>query len=762
MNKMIVLFVNFCLLVSCVSESYIPEAEPLEEGDQTYLFYIEQQNPESLTRSSFSWDDLGVIKNMNIFVYHQGVLLKKYSRYVEDLSVVQMTFPGGKDGFNIYMFGNVGRLEAPLNEIGMADMVHILESYDDFAVKGVPVANVFKGYLKGSQERFAVKRLVGQYNLRMCQSSQDAVYEIKDVRMINCALDMYPFGEDKRACVFTGEDGGSEGDVLTEDDIDALNSGETVELFFIENLQGELLPDNTDPRHKIPSFLPAEVADRCTYIEVTADVTTPMARYTDGKYRFYLGQNQTSDFSIRRNTVYSAVLNFTQNMVMEEDWRIEIDEPKVSEVVFDKEEAMVIAGTYDEIKVNAYDINGCLVNFDERYNVEVVSGDHYLDVTVTSGSLRFVSLAPICGVYPFDREPEYISETVRVTSKETYNGIPLFSKDIKVRIYDKLFPLLFKLERPSPDSPYCIMLRGHNPMNLGLSVGVSYSSSDGVEGTASAYLCSGRRNGLPVDDAVNIQGRVVGYLDADVSEVNLRRINFIIKGIGEDQTGVVQALPRLLKSAELFPGEDTEATYGPYADMYPARCENLPDNGLYIMKYVDGDRNTIVHYGGGTPEEGEVTEIFVWTQVWIYDPNSPDMYFYADADSKGVGKSRFISNSSYNDCPFYVVNAGLTSKYFEVHLNKTLVSYPDRNSSHVDVRLYGSGRDLFFENRRGELIENDHRMYYKVSRWKDTSGMVNIVQDASYYLGWMYMTVNGASSWTGCDESEYGYFTENY
>ena len=91
-------------------------------------------------------------------------------------------------------------------------------------------------------------------------------------------------------------------------------------------------------------------------------------------------------------------------------------------------------------------------------------------------------------------------------------------------------------------------------------------------------------------------------------------------------------------------------------------------------------------------------------------------------------------------------------------MDKALVEFPDKNSNHVKVLFYGSGRDLFVGNSAGEMFDNTHWLYYKVSRWKAPDGKVKVVQDGSYYRGMLYMTVNGASSWTGCDESEYGYF----
>ena len=101
-----------------------------------------------------------------------------------------MTFPGDRDGFNIYMVGNVGKLDAPHDESEISDFVYVIDSYDDFRVDGFPVANAFMGYDKGKQKRFAVKRLVGQYNLRVQQSAKDADYHIRSVRLVNCALDI--------------------------------------------------------------------------------------------------------------------------------------------------------------------------------------------------------------------------------------------------------------------------------------------------------------------------------------------------------------------------------------------------------------------------------------------------------------------------------------------------------------------------------------------------------------------------------------------
>ena len=353
------IFVLLGALTSCVAEKNGEQDRVFADVDTSFVITVGVESPECVggVRSSFDDDVLTRITDLNLFVYHDGRLLRDCCRYYTDMSSLMMSLPYEKNGFNIYIVGNMGRVEAPECEGDMSLLSFVIESYDDLRVQGFPLAEKFIGYRKGEPAHFALKRLVGQYDIRMRTSADDAVYIVKDVRVLNCAKDVYPFGSDTKATVFTGAgpEGEAEcGDYLTESDVEKLNSGETVPLYFLENLQGVLLPDNTDRRQKVPSSLELVekgIADHCTYIEITADISTPAAKYTDGKYRFYLGQDQYTDFSIKRNTLYDVTLDFTQNMVSEEDWRIEVGYPEVVDVLFSKREAVVGPYANDTIYV---------------------------------------------------------------------------------------------------------------------------------------------------------------------------------------------------------------------------------------------------------------------------------------------------------------------------------------------------------------------------------------------------------------------------
>ena len=356
--------------------------------------YVEVPPGNSGSKSSYSDDDMSRLTDLNFYMYHNGKLLRDYSGYVEDISALMLAFPIGKDGFNIYMFGNVGCCEAPEYEADISDMQYVVGGYEEFRTKGVPVAGVFKDFRRGTLADFPLKRLVGQFDIRMRQSAVMADYCIKDVRVMNCALDVYPFSCDHKARLFSRSCQYAEkslGDMLTNEDIERLNQGYGVSLYFVENLQGELLPGNTDRKAKIPSSLPSEVAECCTYIEITADVTTQIAKYTDARYRFYPGENETSDFSIRRNTLYEVELDFTQNMVFNQEWRIEASDPEVVDLWLNKESAMVIKGAEDMILVRALDNAGKLLDLD----VGVRTSSGYINVakeTVTSDGLDYLGL----------------------------------------------------------------------------------------------------------------------------------------------------------------------------------------------------------------------------------------------------------------------------------------------------------------------------------------------------------------------------------
>ena len=809
MKNSFVFLVFSGLLCSCMSErdevSYT--ADPAAVSCPFTVAVDVPDGAGKMTRSSFSDVDCDRITDLNVFVYHQGRLLSECCRYFDDMSSPMLSFPADRDGFGIYMVGNVGRVLPPDKESELGDLRCVLPSYAEFRAKGFPVAERFLDYRRGDPAHFKVKRLVGQYDISMRVSADDAEYVVKDVRLKNCARDMCPFGSGVPAEVFTcscNPDDCCCGDYLTDSDVAKLNAGETVTLYFVENVQGVLLPDNTDRKKKIPSSLngvDGVVADRCTYLEITADVTTSSARYHDGKYRFYLGQDLTTDFSIKRNTLYSVTLDFTQNMVSEEEWRIEVDAPDFVPVKFDKEEAMVVKGAEDMIYVQAYDHDGALLDFD----VEVLSSNGYVNVQKVANKdyreqsalgkslgLKFTSNVDIDGLYSFEEEPDCITEIVRVSSKETYNGRPVYFKDIPVRIYHKLFPLLIKLEKgdcylyPGQGmTVYNVVLRGRNPMGLALKVDTEYYYGDSAAlGRTSQYCYNSydADGGINTGDGKTRQGAVTPegvyarYLGTVVTGPDdLSRVDFFITGkhydAGLAHSGGSEAsaeavfenmtYPRLRKSAAPYMGVGVQATYGP--GMKPMSFPGLTSGQSFwvqVRPYDDGEYTRVIGIG---LSETKLSETFYDPiELSVMSKDGSKLFYQIDALGDGMGIVNFVGTSSYEDCPFYFMNGVMCCTKCSVSLDCSAPKY-EKNASvcRITAQYNVPGRDLFLETK-GDSEYMYHESGFSMKSWHTITNKLQTEQTGKYYNGKFFMTVNGASTWVGGAADSEGCFMEQY
>ena len=429
------------------------------------------------------------------------------------------------------------------------------------------------------------------------------------------------------------------------------------------------------------------------------------------------------------------------------------------------------------------------------FDINVLSSNGYINVEKVqtnycedSGQgpalgLRFTSNVDLCGLYPFGSEPTYKTETVRISSRETYNGKPIYTKNIKVRIYDKLFPLLIKLEKMSGSSAYSIVLRGRNPMGLGLTVSSSYTFGTTSYSTSTLYRGRYVTGQTVYNNSINDRSATsCGSLGSGVTVSNLSRIDFTVKGLtGTSSRRLLY--PKLSSPSTVYIGEGNEAHFGPGSGMYPAKYDNLAEDEYLSMGYRDygfdlGYTNS--EWGGWTSNED-----YNLDHKWEQDLSTGFRYsdYYAKHDSKfffefGDGMGVHIptvgvykhddhgfqkqNESQYASAPFYFVNAGLTAFYTMSTFHYKKETDSDKGWNGFNMKMYGPGRDLFFENRTGTALNNVHEMMYWITRWKTVLGKTRTKQQSQSYSGQLYMTINGASAWTGCDTSEYGYFTSSY
>ena len=809
--KKISLFLFLALIISSctLSEQHETERRYEANDDGSYTISVTVEEPEVIcaTKSSFTQEELSRISDLNILIYHNGQLLKGYSRYFSDLSNLAISFPSNKDIFNVYMVGNVGEVEAPEDESEISKLQYVVGSYDEFRTKGFPVANTFMNYQKGSQVEFKVKKLVGQYNIRIDASATEATYTVKDLRMMNCALDVYPFSDNTPAKVFGKMDSTNAGDMLTEDDIAKLNAGETVTLFFIENLQGVLLPNNTDRKKKIPSEINKVnngVSDRCTYIEVTADVQTPAATYTNGKYRFYLGQDETTDFNIRRNTLYNATLDFTQNMVSEEEWRIEVGEPKVHEIKCSLEDEAIVVfrdcedyttnrsihsyysnATHSSVKVYLYceteDIRkilpqkrleaGTSIYYDQSYRAELIINDSnplefgiYYDYFVDNNYPSYKGHVAIPVRISWDKignnwhsledeDDKFNSYDIRIYSTEKYNGKPIFDKTYKdaVKYTEQIYPLLFKIEKDNEENSYYLTVRGVNPAQLSLNFDCTLWY-DGNQIVLPQITTSDiKRNGTRLHKLVDL---------VDVNKLSKIELNVTYDYITYKHSqgeGKIQSPVGTCAST---------IKIGPYDNFFP-----------YNVNYTDNTRITFYrylphyNYWSWDPINGDYTEsvtlktlIHLGYEDVIYDYDDYCRYLQGQNISGTIFKlddyrKELSEDSSHGLHSFYFLNGCMMSKELIITPRPAGNLESGATWRGFNWYFYGPGRDLFDDpNIRSQI--SDHSVNFVITHWYTLFNKYRTKLQSKNYSGAAYLTINGFNYWEGGDTSEDGYILE--
>lgn len=274
--------------------------------------------------------------------------------FKDDLSGMSL-YLSSKQSNNIYALVNMGDLTGafPMSEDQVQDIEYRLDSYDEVAVKGIPMCGVMKGcsYVKDKPLTIAVERLFAKLNVRILHTGLSGSSSSTIYAYTLCNKSMYLRQANRRLLPFS--DGGSAAmtgvDVMSESDYNpnladydayegSLGPGSwgpgmgyvqdtTIVLYVPENNQGVLLPGNSDPLSKIAdniADLDGKAYDKlCTYLEFNANKPSRGEGYGgDITYRCYLGEDNVSDFSIRRNTRYDVTMNFTDEGFHLDNWKV--------------------------------------------------------------------------------------------------------------------------------------------------------------------------------------------------------------------------------------------------------------------------------------------------------------------------------------------------------------------------------------------------------------------------------------------------------
>lgn len=291
----------------------------LEEGGRAEVRVSFSLDRFSLSRSS-SGSDESEVKTIQLFVADRSgdIVAESFQTGTDALS-----FKGRVgESYHLYAFANnPSRIEGLETEGDIQKWEYHTDLSEHFP-HGFPMAGELEWTVteRNSSVNVELTRLVAKLQLTLDCSEMNihGSFTLNSVRLRNCPSIIKPFLPAQKAA--TSADVG-DGDSASADDIANLNAGESVVFYVLENMQGDLLPSNTDPWDKTPSSL-STGENVCTYLEASGTYASPGYNGKDS-YRMYLGADNTKNFDLCRNSLYRLTLSPTEgNMRKDGNWKI--------------------------------------------------------------------------------------------------------------------------------------------------------------------------------------------------------------------------------------------------------------------------------------------------------------------------------------------------------------------------------------------------------------------------------------------------------
>jgi len=298
-------------LLSCTER--IDAVEPVDEELVEVEFLADFG-----TRSLVSVDG-DMISDFKVFAYRNGELEKDDYVYTgairTKLKLVQNC------SYDLYAVANAGDVSAPRYKSDMdawSMAISSISELEDGILMAWKQENV--SFSAPGSVNVMFERLVSEYSFRV-DPGLLAGFEITSIRLVNAASRVAPFVAGGSKVISTADT--IIGDRASASDLATLNAGGSIKLYALENCQGTLLPASTAPSSKVPGNL--SHPELCTYLEVSGKFSGASPLEGTVLYRMYLGEDNCSNFDIRRNTKYNLTLCLTPDGLDELSWRVDKD-----------------------------------------------------------------------------------------------------------------------------------------------------------------------------------------------------------------------------------------------------------------------------------------------------------------------------------------------------------------------------------------------------------------------------------------------------
>ncbi len=348
----------FVLLVSGMAscgnmgpgEEGMPESAG-KPGGTSFRIEIAGAEKDFGTRSILAEGIETKVTDVTFAAYDGSGILSDVKYFGTDLSSLSLDLIP-KLSYNVYALANMGDMteEFPVYEKDVSVMDYELASYENVGEAGIPMCGTVNVTAGGTDcvvrlERLFAKVCVRLLHGRLYDADPDSPLAMnmcnKSIYVRQANRKLLPFSDSASRALGSSDimdisdynpdmnDRDAYEGALRKDEL-AYGPGyfqDTTLVFYVpENVQGRLLPDNSDPFGKVYDKIDGldgkAYGDLCSYVEFNASRVGNHGYSGSVMYRCYLGADNTSDFSVRRNCRYDLTLDFSEDGFFIDSWKV--------------------------------------------------------------------------------------------------------------------------------------------------------------------------------------------------------------------------------------------------------------------------------------------------------------------------------------------------------------------------------------------------------------------------------------------------------
>lgn len=356
LNKYILpLVLSLWAAVSCQYDEYQSIMMPFTEEDRlrTVTFTADVVNPLPDVRSILPEEYIETLfTGITVASYDGNGIITAVRHYPGKPDVMELNVNTTSPS-NIYALVNMGDMSSafPVLEKDLQNLEYRVEDYGKLTDMGFPMCGLLAGFpADAASGTIVLERLFAKVRLRILHTGManpygytGFVYNLcnKSIYMRQANSVLSPFrlegsrAEESEDIMSVSDYNSDMNDRMAyEGSLDQFQLGpgpgyclDSTFVFYVpENVQGCLLPDNLDPFGKdeegISDIDGYDYSGLCTYIEFNARREHTQGYSGDLTYRYYLGSDNITDFSVERNRVYDVMLNFSEEGLFLDSWKV--------------------------------------------------------------------------------------------------------------------------------------------------------------------------------------------------------------------------------------------------------------------------------------------------------------------------------------------------------------------------------------------------------------------------------------------------------